>query len=114
MNIEIEIQEASGMAPSTVRADFPKASEESEKFRDHVSSNSPEKKHTVFNDPAFLTSRFRLLPLKLSQKLDLHRDDSLTTQLSTQKLQFTSQLTSPCMVPKPYEFQFNPNSYSDH
>ena len=45
---------------------------------------------------------------KLSSKPDLHRDDSLTSQLSTEKFQFKPELTSLYMVSTPYKMQLNP------
>ena len=52
--------------------------------------------------------------LKISSKPDLHRDDSLTSQFSTEKFQFNPQLTSLYMVSTPFKFQSNPNRCNDH
>ena len=46
-------------------------------------------------------------------KPDLHRDDSLTSQLSTEKLVFKLQLTSLYMVSTPYKSQFIPKDIQD-
>ena len=52
--------------------------------------------------------------LKPLSKIDLHKNDSLTTQLSTRKFLFKSRLTSLYMVSTPYKFQVNPNCCEDH
>ena len=49
-----------------------------------------------------------------SSKPDLNRNDSLTSQLSSEKIQFKPQLISPYMVSTPYKCQLNPNLYNDH
>ena len=51
--------------------------------------------------------------LTLSSKAGLHRDDFLTSQLSTEKMQFKAQLTSLCLVSTPDKIQLNPNRYND-
>ena len=52
--------------------------------------------------------------LKPSPKPDSHRDDSITSQLSTGKFQFKAQLTSLYMVSTPHKLQLNPNRFIDH
>ena len=52
--------------------------------------------------------------LKPSSKPDLIRDDSLTSQLSTENSQYKPQLTSLYIVSTPYNFQLNPNRFDDH
>ena len=50
---------------------------------------------------------------KLSSTPDLRREDSLTSQLSTEKFQVKPQLTSLYMVSTPYKLQVNPNCCYD-
>ena len=77
------------------------------------SSQSPKRKHNGLNGLDFQNSKVMPPTLKPSAQLDLHRDDSLTSQLSTEKYQFKPQLISQYMVSEPYRFQLNPNRYKD-
>ena len=52
--------------------------------------------------------------LRPSSKPDIHINDSLRTQLSSEKFQFKPQLISPYMVSTPYKGQLNPIPYNDH
>ena len=72
----------------------------------------PKYKFNILIDPAF--PNLNLLPptLRQSSKPDLIRDDSLTSELSTEKFQFKAQLTSHHMVPTPYKTQINLNRYN--
>ena len=78
------------------------------------SSTFPERKNNVFTDPAILTSNAFPLTLKPLSKPDLHRDDSLTSQSSSENFQFKPQLRSLYMVLSQCKFQINPNRYSNH
>ena len=53
------------------------------------------------------------LTLKPSSKPDLQRHDSSTSQLSTEKIQFKSQLTSINKLSTPFNFQLKPSCYID-
>ena len=70
---------------------------------------SPQRKHNILTGPAFSTSRVMFPTLKLSSKPNLHRDDSLTFQLPSEKFQFEPQLTSLYTVSTPFNFQLNSN-----
>ena len=108
---EMEIQEASGSAPSTV--DIVSNSSQKTKCSKPDSPKSPQKRNNKLNDLPFLPSNIRPPFLKPSAGSYLHRDASLTSELSTEKFQFESQLTSPYMVSTPYEFKLNPNCCID-
>ena len=88
----METQEASGKVPTTARS--PLSSLIKKQICALDSSKSLERKLNTLNDPAFLTSIVMPPTIKLSEKPDLHRDDSLTSQLSAETLQFKPQLTS--------------------
>ena len=51
--------------------------------------------------------------LKPSTKPDFYGDDSLISQISTEKFKFKPELTSLHMVSTPYKFQLTPNRYVD-
>ena len=51
---------------------------------------------------------------KPSEKPNLLREDSSTTQLSIKKIQFKSQLTALYMVSKTYRVQQKPTCHNDH
>ena len=53
-----------------------------------------------------------LRTLQPPSKPDLHRDSSLTSQLSSESFLFKSQLTSPYLLSTPYKYQLNPNRYN--
>ena len=95
-------QEASSSAPLTVirESKIPQKN----KVSASDSSKYQKMKYNVWTDPALLTSNVMRFTLKPSMKHDLHRDDPLTSQLSTEKLQFKPQLTSLYMVSTPYKF----------
>ena len=78
------------------------------------SSKSTKRKNNLSTDLALLISNAMPPALKSSSKLDSLSDDSLTSQLSTEKIQFKLQLASFYIVSKPYKLQFNPNCYIDH
>ena len=111
LNDEMENQEASSCAPSPVIHDS-KAPQKKNSAPD--SSKSPKRKHKNWTDPAI--ANWNVLPptLKSSLKPDLHRDDSLTSQLSTEKLQLKPQLILLYMVSTPCKLHINPNRYRDH
>ena len=50
--------------------------------------------------------------LQPPSKPDLHRDSSLTSQLSSESFLFKSQSTSPYMLSTPYKYQLNPSWYN--
>ena len=72
------------------------------------------KKNKILKDPPSFIRIFLPPILKLSLEPNLHLFDSLTSQLSTKKLHFKSQLASLYTVSKPYKIQLNPNRYNDH
>ena len=90
---EMENQEASSSTPSNVIDD----SKTPRKIKNSApdSSKPPENKNNILTDPAILTSIVMPDPaiLTLSQNLDLHRDDSLTSELTAEKFQFKPHLT---------------------
>ena len=75
------------------------------------SSKSPKKKSNVLTDPAFLTSKVMPPTLKPLSEPALHRDDSLTFQISTLKFQVKSQRTSLSMVSTSHKFQISQNRW---
>ena len=68
-----------------------------------VSSKSSKRQYYKLTDPTFITLNvLKNNPtLRLSSKHDLHRGDSLTSQLSTGNFHFKPQLTSLYMVLTP-------------
>ena len=68
---------------------------------DPDSPMSPKRKYKILKDSRFSFSNLMPPTLKPSQKLEMHREASLTSQLSTEKFQFFSQLTSLFMVSTP-------------
>ena len=108
----MEIQEGSSRAPSTSKND----SEPPQKnqISELDSSLSTKKEYNYSTDRAFLTWNVMPPTLKSSSKTDLDRDDSLTSQLSTENFQFKPKLTPLYMVSTPYKFQLKPNRYNDH
>ena len=99
LNDGTETQEVSTAAPATFRNDskYPQKT----KTCEPESSKSRKTKHRDIKNHAFLTSIVIPATLKPSLKPDLRRDDLLTSQLFTQKLQFEFQLTSLYMVSTP-------------
>ena len=75
-------------------------------------SKSSKKKYNSLTDLAFLNSNLMHPTLKSLSKPDLHRGDSLTSQLYTEKFQFKPQVTSLYMVSTPHNLQINPNCYN--
>ena len=88
----METQEDFSCSPLTVKSDSKSPQNKMTFALD--SSKSPEKKYNGVYDTAFLTSIFTPPTLKPPPKLDLHRADSLSSQLSTEKFQFKSRKTS--------------------
>ena len=97
----MEVKEASSKASLTVIED----SKSPQKIRnsDFDSSKSPKRKYNFSIDPAFLISNIMYPTLKPSLQPDLHRNDYLTFQVSTEKYQFEPQLKSLYMVSTPYK-----------
>ena len=75
---------------------------------------SSKNKYNILTDPAFLQSNAKPSTLNPSSQPDLQRDGSLTSQLSTEKFRFESQLTSLYVFPAPYKFQLNTDCCNDH
>ena len=103
-NEQMEVQGASNSAPLSVIDDS--KTRQKNKNSAPASSTSPKRKYFTFKCFASYSESVT--------KPHLHRDDSLTSQLSTEQFQFKPQLTSLYMVSSPYKFQLNPNRYNDH
>ena len=84
---------------------------EENKISEPDSSESPQSKHIILNEPLISASNYLLPTLNLSKNLDLHRDYSLKSQFTTEKLQFQSQMFSLNMVSTSYRIQFSPIRY---
>ena len=112
LNDEIKTQEASVSAASSVTYNSNHRNEN--KTCESVSSKPPRRKDIVLNDPVFLISNVVAPTVKPSSEPDLHRDDALEPQMSTEKIQFKSQSTSLYIVSTPYQFQLNQNRLIDH
>ena len=87
---EMEVGEASSSGPLTVIHDS-KAGQKILTAPD--SSDYLKMRNKILTDPVFSSSNVMRPTLQLSSKSDSHRDDSLTSQISTEKLPFISQLT---------------------
>ena len=92
---EMENQEASSRAPSTVKNDS-KTAAKNETFLNLILQNPliKNRKTNTLSDAAFSTSNVEPPTLKLFVKPVVKKDDSLTPQLSNKKFQFISELTS--------------------
>ena len=80
----------------------------------HVISQSLKEKYNTLIDPCFPTSNFMPPMLKPSSKPGLHRDDSLISQLWTEKFQLKHQLTPLYMASTQYKLLLNPSRYNYH
>ena len=109
---EVEIQETSVCTVSTVKYDTknPKRN----KTCEFHSSKSPKWKCNILNEPVFSTSNVMPSILKPSSNPASLRDDSLTSQLSAEDFEMKPQSTSLYTVPRPNNFQPNPNRDIDH
>ena len=83
-NDKLEIDEASSKDPSTVRI-VSKHHQKITKNYEPDSPNAPKRKNIKLNDPAFLNSTVMPPILKPPSEPDLHQNDSLTSQMSTEK-----------------------------
>ena len=70
-------------------------------------------KENLVIDVEFFTSNDMAPTLEPPSKTGLYRDNCLISQLSFDKLQFKSHITTLYMVSTPYNFHLNPNRYND-
>ena len=111
LNGELEFQGASSIAPLTVK----KGSKILQKLKlvKLFPLNLHKGKTKILRDPAFLTSNVMPPTLKPTSKPDLQRQDSKKSQLSTEKVQFKSQLMSLSVVSSLCKLHMNANPYHD-
>ena len=92
MNDGMEFQGATGSYMSQ------KLCEKKNKISAADSLKSPKRNYIISTDSAFLNSNVMHPTLTPSSKPDLHRDESLTSQLSIEKIESKPQLTSLILV----------------
>ena len=112
LNDAMESQRASSNAPSTATKDS--QNPQKTKTCESDSPKSQRNNYNILKEPAFLKSNVIPPILNSWHKADLHRDNSVTSQFSSEIFQFEAQLTLLCVVLTPYKIQLKPNRYIDH